>query len=53
MTFDLALLVAFAVLAGASLIIALALGIPAYARLHAIRRREELIKTLAALDQLK
>jgi len=53
MTFYPALLVAFAVFAGASLIIALALGIPACSHLRAIRRREELIKTLAALDQVK
>ncbi|MGZ5092788.1 MAG: hypothetical protein ACXWCY_16765 [Burkholderiales bacterium] len=53
MTSNLALLVAFAVFAGVSLIIALALGMPAYAHLRAIRRREELIKTLSALDQVK
>jgi hypothetical protein len=53
LTFDLALLVAFDLFAGASLIIAFVLGVPACRRLRAIRRREQLIKTLAALDQVK
>jgi hypothetical protein len=52
MTFDLTLLVAFAAFAGGSVIIALVLGVPAYRHLREIRRREQLINMLAALDQV-
>jgi hypothetical protein len=51
MTFGLAFLVAFA--AFASVCVVIALGVPTYKRLREIRRRERLIETLAALDQVK
>jgi hypothetical protein len=53
MTFGLAFLVAFAAFASVCVVIALVLGVPTYRRLREIRRRERLIETLAALDQVK